>query len=220
MQKWVYQRCNPTPRRNLTLAVRVIQINLLKRKVASAELLLSSERLSYNAALVQDPWIASKNMVSEVKSPLYHTYIPSATKKIRTLILGRRSMHSYSDLNFSSDDLTVVAVRDGKNETLLLTFCYMFHDNKSPPAELWKLVDAAEKSKRLLVICADANMHHTVLGSSDTNERGDSLLNFVMISNLDIATYTGPISKNVLKVTLYTSTRIRGGSRHSYEYSQ
>ncbi len=115
-------------------------------------------------------------------------------------------MHSYIDLNFSSDVLTMVAAKNNKDETLILASFYMPHDDEALPAEFRRLADAAEKG--------DANAYNTVWGSSDTNDRGESLLNFILISNLAIAnrgeepTYMGPISKNILDVKLHTITII------------
>ncbi|XP_036327429.1 uncharacterized protein LOC118740039 [Rhagoletis pomonella] len=119
-------------------------------------------------------------------------------------------LYAHPECN-KQDDLTVVAVKDGKDDTILLASCYMPHDEEAPPNELRRLVGEAEKAKRPLIIGADANAHNTVWGSGDTNERGESLLNFILISNLDIAnrgeepTYIGPTSKNVLDITLHTS---------------
>lgn len=53
-------------------------------------------------------------MVYGLKKVSYNTYIPIATNKVRTVILIRKSMHSYIDQKFASDDLTVVAVKDNK----------------------------------------------------------------------------------------------------------
>lgn len=61
-----------------------------------------------------------------------------------------------------------MAVKDSKEDTLLLAFCYMPHDDEAPPVELRRLIDAAQKMKTLLVIGTDTNAHHTVRGSSDT----------------------------------------------------
>lgn len=72
-------------------------------------------------------------------------------------------------------------------------------------AELRKLEDSAEKAKRPLVMGADVNAHHTVWGSSDTNDRDEE------------QTYIGPSSKNVLGVTLQTNqSRVKIGRRFGY----
>lgn len=73
--------------------------------------------------------ITSGNVVSGLKSPSSYTYIPRAINKVRTVILVRKSIHLCIDLHFSSDDLTMVDVKD---ETLLLASCYMLHDDEAP----------------------------------------------------------------------------------------
>ncbi|XP_036347174.1 uncharacterized protein LOC118756521, partial [Rhagoletis pomonella] len=104
-------------------------------------------------------------------------------------------LYAHPECN-KQDDLTVVAVKDGKDDTILLASCYMPHDEEAPPNELRRLVGEAEKAKRPLIIGADANAHNTVWGSGDTNERAN---------RGEEPTYIGPTSKNVLDITLHTS---------------
>ncbi|XP_054725910.1 uncharacterized protein LOC129235874 [Anastrepha obliqua] len=151
--------------------LKVLQINLHKSKNASAELLLNIEGVGYDVALVQEPWIASGNIVSGLKSQNYNTYIPIVKNKVRTAILVKKSICSYIDHNLSSDDLTVVALEGCKDETLLFGSCYMPHDEEAPQAELRKLVETAARKKHALVVGTDANAHHTVWGSADINDR-------------------------------------------------
>ncbi|XP_054730010.1 uncharacterized protein LOC129238832, partial [Anastrepha obliqua] len=121
---------------------------------------------------------------------------------------------SYIDNNLSSDDLTVVALEGCKDETLLFGSCYMPHDGEAPQTELRKLVETAARKKHALVVGTDANAHHTVWGSADINDRGESLFTYILQSSLEIAnrgeepTYVGPTSKNVLDLTLYTSRHV------------
>ncbi|XP_054734540.1 uncharacterized protein LOC129242002 [Anastrepha obliqua] len=194
--------------------LKVLQINLHKSKNASAELLLNIEGVGYDVALVQEPWIASGNIVSGLKSQNYNTYIPIVKNKVRTAMLVKKSICSYIDHNLSSDDLTVVALEGCKDETLLFGSCYMPHDEEAPQAELRKLVETAARKKHALVVGTDANAHHTVWGSADINDRGESLFTYILQSSLEIAnrgeepTYVGPTSKNVLDLTLYTSRHV------------
>ncbi|XP_054087737.1 uncharacterized protein LOC128922138 [Zeugodacus cucurbitae] len=109
------------------------------------------------------------------------------------------------------DDLTVVGVKGVKDELILLASCYMPHDSEAPTAELHRLAVTSSDRRQALVVGADANAHHTIWGSPDINQRGESLFNVIIQSSLAIAnrgeepTYIGPTSKNVLDITLYTS---------------
>ncbi|XP_054729442.1 uncharacterized protein LOC129238443, partial [Anastrepha obliqua] len=114
----------------------------------------------------------------------------------------------------AENDLTVVALEGCKDETLLFGSCYMPHDGEAPQTELRKLVETAARKKHALVVGTDANAHHTVWGSADINDRGESLFTYILQSSLEIAnrgeepTYVGPTSKNVLDLTLYTSRHV------------
>ncbi|XP_054090223.1 cyclic GMP-AMP synthase-like receptor isoform X3 [Zeugodacus cucurbitae] len=150
----------------------VLQVNLHKSKIASAELLLNLEKGGYDVALVQEPWIASGNVVAGLKSPNYTTYTPSVTNKVRTAVLVSKKLYSHVNLNLSTDDLTVVAVKDCRDELILLASCYLPHDGEAPTAELQRLVATSSRRKQSLVVGADANAHHTIWGSRDINAIG------------------------------------------------
>ncbi|XP_054745734.1 uncharacterized protein LOC129250115 [Anastrepha obliqua] len=118
-----------------------------------------------------------------------------------------------------ADDLTVVALECCKDETLLFGSCYMLHDEEVKRIELRKLVETAARKKHALVVETNGNAHHTVWGSADTKDRGESLFNYILQSSLEEAnggeepTYVGPTSKNELDLTLYTSKHVT--VRHS-----
>ena len=54
------------------------------------------------------------------------------------------------------------------------------------PRELERLVSGCRADGSHLVIGCDANAHHTTWGSSNINNRGESLFNFIMANDLDI----------------------------------
>ena len=61
----------------------------------------------------------------------------------------------------------------------------MPHDfTEHPNPRLGELVEYCENNKLPLIIGADANLHHTVWGSSDVNPRGSKLLEFILTMNL------------------------------------
>ena len=111
--------------------------------------------------------------------------------------------------DISTDDLTVVAIVGGSYENTLLAPCYMPHDAEAPPQEHQKLVRLAGERRQPFVVVKDANAHHTLWGSSDCNDRGESLLYFLLTNGLymtnrgDVSTYVDPSSENVLDLRLY-----------------
>ncbi|KAH8272186.1 hypothetical protein KR018_009130, partial [Drosophila ironensis] len=146
--------------------MRVLQINLHKSKLASAELMLTLEAGPVDVALVQEPWIASGNKVSGLRSPNYNVYYMTTASRARTAILVRKGIYAYLLSNYSTDDLTAVALESSGEEPILMVSCYMAHDTDAPPRELRRMVEEAELRKKPLIIGADANAHHTVWGTS------------------------------------------------------
>ncbi|KAH8407744.1 hypothetical protein KR215_009286, partial [Drosophila sulfurigaster] len=93
---------------------------------------------------------------------------------------------------------------------MLLASCYLAHVMPAPPDELRRLVDMVCSSKKHLIIGTDANAHHSVWGSPDINDRGESVLDFILNYKLrlanrgEVSTYVGPTSCNVLDLTIAT----------------
>ena len=58
--------------------------------------------------------------------------------------------------------------------------------NPHPPGSCERLVSGCRADGSHLVIGCDANVHHTTWGSSNINNKGESLFNFIMANDLDI----------------------------------
>jgi hypothetical protein len=92
---------------------------------------------------------------------------------------------------FSSRDLTAVQIKyyEGEAErSLVACSAYLpFHSENPPPTrEFEELVRyCAEKNLHLITGC-DSNCHHTVWGSTNCNDRGVELLEFLNSTNLEI----------------------------------
>jgi hypothetical protein len=72
--------------------------------------------------------------------------------------------------------------------------------NLHPPREVERLVTGCRAEGTHLIIGCDANSHHTYWGSTNTNNRGESLFNYIMANGLDIMNRGN-------KPTLVTSNR-------------
>lgn len=115
---------------------------------------------AYDVALIQEPWIASGNVVAGLKSSNYTPYTSSVNNKEITAILVNVSLYSYIDHSLSTDELTVVAEKGLKDESLLFASCYMPHE--APTAELPRLAATSSRRKHALVVGADTNAHYTI----------------------------------------------------------
>lgn len=69
---------------------------------------------------------------------------------------------------------------------VILVSCYLPYDSPHPPPsqDMVNVVEYCKRKQKQLVIGCDANAHHTVWGSTNTNERGKSLLDFLLSSDL------------------------------------
>ncbi|XP_036336902.1 uncharacterized protein LOC118747013 [Rhagoletis pomonella] len=82
---------------------------------------------------------------------------------------------------------------------------YLAHDKEVPTTCIKDLVASTREA---LILGGDANAHHHTWGSSDDNERGESLFDFILSSKLVIAnrgndpTFITKSRREVLDVTL------------------
>jgi ribonuclease HI len=109
-------------------------------------------------------------------------------------------------------DLTVVETyfiaRDGRRHKVALASCYLPGDGEAPTRELEETVLRYKGKNIPLIVGCDANAHHEVWGSTDTNCRGESLLEFITSNDLEIIntgdtpTFVNRIRREVLDITL------------------
>ncbi|KAH8286814.1 hypothetical protein KR044_003964, partial [Drosophila immigrans] len=110
-------------------------------------------------------------------------------------------------------DLTVALCERRNGPNLYLASAYLPYEEKDPPSEsIRALIQHAQKEGTDLILGCDANAHNTIWGSKDTNERGESLLEFVMLTNLNVCNRgSHPTCRNknradVIDLTLATNS--------------
>ncbi|KAH8275063.1 hypothetical protein KR018_005718, partial [Drosophila ironensis] len=126
--------------------MRVLQINLHKSKLASAELMLTQEAGPVVVALVQKPWIAPANKGSGLRSPNYNVYYMTTASRARTAILVRKGIYAYILSNYSTDDLTAVALESSGEEPILMAYVAVFVCFASKAVHLELVVDLSTDS--------------------------------------------------------------------------
>jgi hypothetical protein len=94
-------------------------------------------------------------------------------------------------LEFCSRDATTVRITytyGGGNRELVITSAYLPYDSDEPPPskEVKDITDYCYSRKKQLIIGCDANAHHTLWGSISVNPRGESLMEYLVSSNLNI----------------------------------
>ncbi|KAH8233854.1 hypothetical protein KR026_000097, partial [Drosophila bipectinata] len=110
----------------------------------------------------------------------------------------------------------VAAAIESPDGPLRICSAYMGHDQEAlPPHPLIKqLVEDSRKHEIDLIIGCDANAHHHQWGSTDTNERGESIFDFILDSYLLVGnrgtepTFIVKNRREVLDVTLYSESLV------------
>ncbi|XP_049301803.1 uncharacterized protein LOC125775350 [Bactrocera dorsalis] len=162
--------------------IRCVQINLQHSKSATANLTTLVNEGGIDISLIQEPWV-NEDSIKGLNSSNYNLFYTRNRGKPRACILINKSINSFLCPNYSTADITVVKVEQ-KEKPFFLVSAYLAHDEDIPPAPLTRLVE--ENKKDDVLIGCDANARHTVWGSSSINTRGESLLQYILNSNLSI----------------------------------
>ncbi|XP_044573423.1 uncharacterized protein LOC123257665, partial [Drosophila ananassae] len=129
----------------------------------------------------------------------------------RACILAKKSLNTFLLPNFSNEDHVAASI-EGPDGHLRICSAYMGHDHLGPPPHslLRRLVEDSERKDIDLIIGCDANAHHNQWGSTDTNERGESIFDFILSSKLLVGnrgsepTFVVKNRREVLDVTLFS----------------
>lgn len=165
--------------------------------------------------LIQEPWI-NKNIIQGFdtnKVDLF--YNREGKQKPRTCIVMTKGLKATIMPQYSSGDITTIVVNihnGNSNEELLLTSLYMpYEEQNTIPCDTAKeVIEFSTSSGIPIIIGADCNAHHILWGSSDTNGRGEKLVEYLATTSLDILnkgnepTFVNKLRQEVLDVTLTT----------------
>merc|ERR1711973_815252 len=113
---------------------------------------------------------------------------------------------------FSNEDQVAIAFKT--NQTVMVVCStYMPYDSADPPPPklMRDLTSFCEQKGWGLIIGANANSHNTTWGSSDTNLRGEELLDYIATTQLHVQnegttpTFRNRIREEVIDITLATN---------------
>ena len=192
--------------------VKVIQINLHHSKAASAALLLRLAERGEDVALIQEPWTHNGKILG-LGAKGYKLLYANCTGNLRSCILAKNHLNIFILTDYSDADTVTTACETGET-VVWLTSCYMAHDHVDPPPHklVHDMVNAAKNQQTPIIIGADANAHHHIWGSSDTNTRGECILDFLLCNNLVVVnkgtepTFVVANRKEVLDITIISAT--------------
>jgi ribonuclease HI len=181
-------------------------------------------------SIIQEPWI-HKGRIRGLNGCGTLFFSPE-TETPRTCIIAK-GLDAVLMPDFTTRDLVTVSVKykgpEGTIRQVIVGAAYFPYDSdQSPPtAEVVRLVSYCNRKGLDLLIGCDANSHHVVWGSSDNNQRGMDLLDYIYDTGLEILnrgrepTFSNINREEVIDITLCTGRLVRSvvGWRVSLEPS-
>ena len=161
--------------------------------------------------LVQEPYLA-RNRISGIHKDL--KVISGTGNKPRACIVTTPGIQYWVLTQFTDSDQVAIIVKcDGKYVVIASLYLPGLPESvTAPPTKNFRdLVAYCERYNYGLIVGTDANSHHTVWGSTDTNARGEHLLDYILSRNLHVAnvgnapTYQNIRGKEVLDLTLLSN---------------
>lgn len=137
--------------------------------------------------------------------------------KPRACIVFNRNIEFLPVPELCADDLVAayVNLKGWKGQRVIICSAYLPGDKVNPAADLEAVVDYARRHNAELLVGCDANAHHTNWGSTDINDRGELLHDFLLTNCLQILnlgcepTFVTRVRKEVLDITFATSNLAR-----------
>lgn len=185
----------------------ITQINLHHSKGASAILQRGMTAMHTGLSLVQEPWLV-KGTIRGLGG--LQCFRDAASNRSRACIVTK-GINVVPQWELCTGDLMVVTTEIPNTGKVAIASAYFPHDDLNvPPAEVTRLVEHCSTFKIPLLIGCDANAHHQLWGSTDTNFRGQCLVEYLVTTDLDILnvgntpTFRNSVREEVLDLTLCT----------------
>nr|XP_015922911.2 uncharacterized protein LOC107451358 [Parasteatoda tepidariorum] len=196
--------------------IKVDQINLHNSIAASS---LMAKRLNdgeLDIALIQEPW-TRKGRIMGLNVKGFNIFYDTRCDLPRTCIVARSNLNALNLVNFLNRDLVAVKLKFYDNKTIsdfVIASAYLPYEEKDPLAVITRaLIVHCSSSCRFIFGC-DANAHHTVWGSSNCNQRGDVLMEHILVFNLYVLnkcnepTFVTCNRREVIDLTLCNSSSV------------
>ena len=163
--------------------LKFLQVNLKHSKNASDNLKIFVADENIDVILIQEPWIKDST-VKGLKLKNYNLFYKKedvARGNPRACFLAKKHVNTLFCSNFSSKDLTVVKLEQNGGSGMYIPSVYMAHDKDAPPTEFKNIINSIRPCS-LVGGCA----RHSIWGSSEINERGELLFDFICSFNLEL----------------------------------
>ena len=210
----VNERRNRRGRQRKLSAVSVFQLNTHKSSASVACLERQLHKTdTASVCLVQEPW-HWKGIVKGPKGPNHLLFSVPGTQAVppRAALVCSKELNPVFLSHLSDRDIvcvqTTIQLRGKPRTSVVFVSAYLPGDEAIPERKLTNISEFCLRTKSEMLLCADANSHHTVFGSSDINSRGEELvqlmtqLNWHFLNQGEKPTFVTATRSEVLDVTI------------------
>ncbi|KAI5735212.1 hypothetical protein M8J77_015582 [Diaphorina citri] len=193
-----------------------ILANIQHKKLATANLTQKFKQGDLDVVLIQEPWCVNGKVCGLNDTGGTLVYHKGSSENPRTCLLINKKHNFLLLQEHTSRDLVAVKLQyisgGSRLETVIGSAYFPGNDtHPPPPVEVDALIQrVVSRGGAHLILGCDANAHHTVWNSTDTNTRGESLLEYIVGNNLTILnqgsrpTFITAVRKEILDLTLCT----------------
>ncbi|XP_029679487.1 uncharacterized protein LOC115245345 [Formica exsecta] len=208
-------RENPSRRRALNIVSMVTvgftQIDLHHSRGASAVLARSMAVVHISICLMQEPWVY-RGCIRGIAT--CGRLFKSPTEPSPRAAIAVNELEAQLMPEFCSRDVVAVTVDflkfiTGETGRVVVSLVYFPHEEEGslPPGLVARLVEYCQDKGLPLIVGCDANGHHTVWGSTNINNRGKRLLEYLVATDLEILNRGNePTFQNMLRREIFDLT--------------
>ncbi|GAB0090988.1 uncharacterized protein DMENIID0001_057790 [Sergentomyia squamirostris] len=189
--------------------VGAAQVNIHHAKAASAVIARVFAKQHLGLALIQEPW-CYKGGIRGLNCKDTTILWDHSQVSPRACIMVRKDIKYFLLSEYLSRDVVAANITltiGGTHCDIVVASAYFPGDGDAPPRQVTQLVEHCKKIGRPLIIGCDANAHNELWGSTDTNKRGEYLLEYLIKEDLEIfnvgtaPTFVTRARKEVLDIT-------------------
>jgi hypothetical protein len=142
-----------------------------------------------DVALIQEPWLY-QGRIRGLTNTGRTVYSAVPGNNARSYIYDRSHINALPLLELCSMDATTARItytNGGVCEELIIALAYFPYDSDEPPPtkEMRNIIEPCQSRKKQLIVGCDASAHHKLWGSTGTNLGGESLMEYLVSSNLN-----------------------------------
>lgn len=170
--------------------IKFVQINLHHAKGATAVLCKKFSQSKLDIALIQEPW-ANNYKVLGISTQSCKLIYDTNQLVPRTAILVNGKANVLPITEFIKRDIVAISIEvptsRGVKEMYVASAYFPGDEDNIPPTDVTDFIAYCKKNNKPFIIGCDANAHHTVWSSTDVNNRGELLLEYIIKNNIDIS---------------------------------